>query len=261
MVLLGYCRFDSDLTYFVGDVLTMGLAQVVFETLRTLMWYVAFEPYVRKIWPQTLITSSRLLEGRIRDPLVGRDVLVGAMTGSMATVAWRLNAIVQSHMGGNAWSGIPAVNNLLLSGTREIIATMFAAHGLAMFLATFVVLCLMICRLAFRTKTRASIAATLMLTAFTTSAITAIGGNWMITSIPAIVSAMLVLTLAVRFGFLAVLSFMTCRVLLDWFPLTLDTENWYFQTGMSAIFFISVCALIGVYLAVGNQSKVNTIGR
>jgi len=40
--------------------------------------YIAIEPYVRRRWPVTLISWSRLLAGGIRDPLVGRDVLVGA---------------------------------------------------------------------------------------------------------------------------------------------------------------------------------------
>ena len=43
--------------------------------------YVALEPYVRRLWPQTLISWSRLLAGKFRDPLVGRDILVGGVTG------------------------------------------------------------------------------------------------------------------------------------------------------------------------------------
>jgi serine/threonine-protein kinase len=38
--------------------------------------YLALEPWVRRRWPQTLITWSRALTGRFRDPLVGRDVLL-----------------------------------------------------------------------------------------------------------------------------------------------------------------------------------------
>ena len=43
------------------------------------MWYVALEPYVRRRWPHALISWSRLLAGRMRDPLVGRDVLAGGV--------------------------------------------------------------------------------------------------------------------------------------------------------------------------------------
>ncbi len=43
------------------------------------MWYIALEPYVRRRWPHALIAWSRLLAGRVRDPLIGRDILVGAV--------------------------------------------------------------------------------------------------------------------------------------------------------------------------------------
>ena len=44
--------------------------------------YLALEPYVRRRWPDLLISWSRLLSGRVRDPLVGRDVLAGSLLGA-----------------------------------------------------------------------------------------------------------------------------------------------------------------------------------
>jgi serine/threonine-protein kinase len=41
------------------------------------LFYVALEPYLRRIWPRTMVSWTRLLEGRFRDPLVGRDILLG----------------------------------------------------------------------------------------------------------------------------------------------------------------------------------------
>ena len=39
--------------------------------------YMSVEPYVRRWWPTTLVGWTRLISGRGRDPLVGREVLVG----------------------------------------------------------------------------------------------------------------------------------------------------------------------------------------
>ncbi len=39
--------------------------------------YLAVEPFVRQRWPHALISWNRVLEGRFRDPLVGRAVLMG----------------------------------------------------------------------------------------------------------------------------------------------------------------------------------------
>jgi len=43
--------------------------------------YLAFEPYVRRRWPQSMISWSRLLNGGFRDPLVGGHLLFGVALG------------------------------------------------------------------------------------------------------------------------------------------------------------------------------------
>ncbi len=55
-----------------------------------LLWllYIAIEPYARRIWPETLITWSRLLQGRWRDPSVAQGVLVGIALGGFAICAF-----------------------------------------------------------------------------------------------------------------------------------------------------------------------------
>jgi len=43
--------------------------------------YLAVEPHFRRHWPTQLVTWSRLLEGRVRDPMVGRHLLLGLLVG------------------------------------------------------------------------------------------------------------------------------------------------------------------------------------
>jgi serine/threonine-protein kinase len=43
--------------------------------------YMAIEPYVRRVWPRMLVGLIRLLSGRLRDPAVGREVLIGLVVG------------------------------------------------------------------------------------------------------------------------------------------------------------------------------------
>ncbi len=62
--------------------------------LALLLWitYLAIEPHVRRLWPEAWIGWSRLLAGRFRDPLVGRDAIIGVITGvalaCLAHLAW-----------------------------------------------------------------------------------------------------------------------------------------------------------------------------
>jgi predicted Ser/Thr protein kinase len=48
-----------------------------------ILWtvYLALEPYVRRYWPGTIISWPRVLSGQIRDPIVGRDALIGIAAG------------------------------------------------------------------------------------------------------------------------------------------------------------------------------------
>jgi hypothetical protein len=51
--------------------------------------YLAAEPFVRRYWPQTLISWTRVLSGRFRDGIVGRDLLIG---GATALLWWMMSA-------------------------------------------------------------------------------------------------------------------------------------------------------------------------
>ena len=47
------------------------------------IFYLALEPYARRVWPQTLISWTRLLGGGWNDGRVGSDALVGATWGTL----------------------------------------------------------------------------------------------------------------------------------------------------------------------------------
>jgi serine/threonine-protein kinase len=66
-----------------------------------LIWlaYVAFEPIVRRRWPHALISWNRALDGRWRDPLVGRHVLVGCVTAGLMLIARFVVSLAMSAAG------------------------------------------------------------------------------------------------------------------------------------------------------------------
>ena len=74
------------------------LEWLLFTTGLALLWggfvwlmYISLEPHLRRVWPRALISWTRLLSGQVRDPLVGRDVLIGMFVGVtlMATLVAR----------------------------------------------------------------------------------------------------------------------------------------------------------------------------
>jgi serine/threonine-protein kinase len=70
----------GDLSAMV-DAFLRTTASTLFEGVMLWTLYLALEPYVRKRWPETIISWTRVLAGRFRDPLVGRDILLGCLLG------------------------------------------------------------------------------------------------------------------------------------------------------------------------------------
>ncbi len=64
----------------------VAVASAALRTFFAMVLYVALEPFVRRREPQTLISWTRLLAGKLRDPLVGRDLLIGAVYGVLLFV-------------------------------------------------------------------------------------------------------------------------------------------------------------------------------
>jgi len=80
--------------YFVPEALRawdgqLGLLIPGAAARAVFLWvaYVALEPHIRSVWPTMVVGWNRLLLGRLRDPLVGRDLLVGTLVG-VGTALW-----------------------------------------------------------------------------------------------------------------------------------------------------------------------------
>ena len=61
--------------------LSLGLSWAAFQAGFVGFLYLAVEPFVRKHWPDALISWLRVVGGRLRDPLVASHVLVGISAG------------------------------------------------------------------------------------------------------------------------------------------------------------------------------------
>ena len=106
----------EEFALFYGFLSSTLLASLFFWIL-----YIALEPYVRRRWPATLVSWSRLLAGGFRDPLVGRDVLVGCLWGALVEDVFRLTAVIPFWLGSPPPPPVGSVAWQFL-GARMIIA-------------------------------------------------------------------------------------------------------------------------------------------
>ena len=85
-LMLGVLTFGSYHFVPVSDYITTQfcfLGIPLFFAMLSWIGYMALEPSVRRTWSKLMVSWQRLLAGRFRDPLVGHDVLLGCLGGSI----------------------------------------------------------------------------------------------------------------------------------------------------------------------------------
>jgi hypothetical protein len=81
------------------SLLARGAGLVVLLAALLWLFYLALEPYVRRLRPWTLISWTRLLGGGLRDAVVGRDVLIGMTWGAAVAVVFLVSRWVPVWLG------------------------------------------------------------------------------------------------------------------------------------------------------------------
>ncbi|MEO1370044.1 MAG: hypothetical protein AAFX50_22915, partial [Acidobacteriota bacterium] len=129
------------------------------------LFYLALEPYARRLWPHTLIAWTRLLAGRVTDPLVGRSVLYGVIFGFAWTLLDQLDQLLPGWLGlswtPGAVSALPFENAL---ATSQALAGMGEQLLASVRDAVFSLLLLLLARLLLRRPELAVVAYVVLVT-------------------------------------------------------------------------------------------------
>jgi len=212
------------------------------------MIYLALEPTVRRRWPWRLVASGRLLDGRLRDPLVGRDLLVGLAAGTLLALLPRLLSIAAG------WFGPPPIPQTIPVALEMHyrfgppvdwgVLIRFAGYSISGAMFTF--LLAFVLHLILR-KSWLSWGAYVL---FVTAQYSGIEPSpervaW------ALVAALIVAVLVGRFGLLATVAALFTWILLSLAPLTADLSAWYARQGVAAALVVIGLAVYGFVVSVG----------
>lgn len=208
--------------------------------------YMALEPDVRRRWPETLIAWSRVLAGRFKDPLVGRDVLLGILVG----VVHRL--LTQLSQRAPAWLGqAPSVSAPFQGFDGSLLETVSAILGstaVAVLIATTLVLIFFLLFLALRRRL-------LAMSAFGALLIVAavFQGGWS-PALAFVLAGIVVQTLTVtRLGLLALIVSLSTSRLLEGTPLTINPESWAMTATATLIGLLLVGTAYGFRTALAGR--------
>lgn len=215
------------------------------------IFYLALEPYVRRKWPELLISWSRLLSGGWHDPLVGRDLLMGCLLGAVASVI-SFSLVALPH-----WFHIAHVTSA--GGIEDQLGTVPAFFGL-LSLRSFALIntmgTLAIFFIATLITRRKWIG--IVITGLFLMIINLAGENLLVELILVLGFATVMLYSLLRFGLLSsAASWIVSHILFA--PLTTDFSRWYAWRGLCAVGLVMACALYGFKLALARQSAFGTV--
>ena len=218
--------------------------------------YIALEPFVRRYWSELLISWNRLLKGDFRDPLIGRDALVGGILGIGHTLGINLGALFVAWIIGtngvlNEAFAFHPVNGF--SGTIFIVTNFLADAVLGGFILLFILLGFYM----LLKRKNLSVFLLFFLMFALQSLFFVLTQHWGFIFSAIINSACFALALS-RFGLVGVISFWMCFYLSYLFPVTFDSSNLYFPNTIMTFVLAFGLAIYAFYISIAGQKIFET---
>jgi serine/threonine-protein kinase len=231
----------------LGRILSVAL----YVAVTVWLFYVALEPYVRRFWPQLLIGWTRALSGRLRDPLVGRDVLVGVAAGMIGAMLIASRLLVPRAL------GLPLTapelpDPSILFGTRFAMSSAIQIVRRAIVDSMQIVGIVVFLKIIVRRNWLVFLLGTLAVLPIAMSG-TFAGEQLALELAISLAGIALVFTVLLRFGLLALIITIYTFLAIEGIPLTTDMSKPYAGAALLLSAAIAGFSVLGFYASRGGQ--------
>jgi predicted Ser/Thr protein kinase len=232
------------------DLFIQHLAWAGYRICLVWIFYIALEPYARRMWPHILTAWVRLLDGRFKDPLVGRDVLMGVVMGSVLTL---VGAAAEGATMVLDREPLPTTftvwSQAALRGGRCVLGAVSGNLAEAIWNLFMAVMMFLLLRLLLR-RTWAAVVVTTILGAALVAPES--GDPWVY--VVFILCFLMVFWLALlRFGLVTVLIGFTVSNLLATMPMTLNLSAWYASSTWVTLMVVAALTMWGFYVSLAGR--------
>jgi serine/threonine-protein kinase len=217
--------------------------------------YVGIEPIVRRRAPELLFSWSRVLAGRFRDPLVGRDVLAGILGSAAMAMMIQAAELLPNWIPLSGMTPLAPSREFLL-GPASVVAGIFreCSHGPLDGLGFMTLFAFGL--VLFRRRWLAIGFPALVLTLLFSSGS---GENYAV-QLPAVIATAAVFVLvAIRSGVLAVTVIRVVLPLLTTAPLTLNLSRWYAGHGLVILAAVIAAATWAFWTSLGGRRALGAL--
>jgi serine/threonine-protein kinase len=213
-----------------------------------LVWmsYLALEPWVRRQWPHAIISWTRLLAGRVRDPRVGADVLAGICFAVVMQWIGETGTALTVRAG-----GVPDLTSgtVLLGGRFALMPWANALAG-SIVSTLGVFLLFVLCRIVAR---KFWLACGLFVLIFV--AVSTLSSQHPAIDVPfAVVLFSMFTFVMVRFGLVAFAAMSVVNNILTAYSLTWDFSAFYASSSVFALISVAVLAGVAFHYALGGRA-------
>jgi serine/threonine-protein kinase len=224
-------------------VFVIGAAQALWGAAFFWLCYLALEPHVRRLWPQVLISWSRLVNGQWRDPLVGQNVLLGVLAGVFASAVFQFEVLAPASFGLTPQPFIPS-HPLMLDGPLAVAGYLLVLIIRRLSDTLFLLMTLFLFRLVLR---RGLLASCAFVVVWTVADVLFYGSHPVLGWFSEGIFFSLLLWVYLRLGFLAGIVMMLTQWALGSAPLTTNFSAWYAGNGLAVVAFFLALAAFGFY--------------
>jgi len=234
------------------DIIFILVAYSITPAALTWLLYIALEPHIRRRWPKLIISWSRLMVGNFRDPMVGRDLLIGGLLGLLHGSCIALGALLPRLFGVESPPTVPG-NVFMLGSVRTMLAVFLSSHVVMSVFSGFGFLFfLLLLYIILRRKWLAIAAMFLIALLIELAAFAAAGPRlfWIVSTL----IALTIVTVTARFGLLATMAHQLFFFLAIMYPMTTDFSAWYAPSMVFALALVVGIAVYGFYTSLGGQS-------
>jgi len=229
------------------------LALPAFWAMMIWLLYVALEPYARRRWPHALISWKRLLSGRFRDPLVGRDVLIGAAAGAASSVIFVLLRLTPGWLGRPPLEPQPYLKGASLAGFADVAFRLFVNQFSSVLYAMVFLFMLVLLRLLLRSSLLAVVAWCLVVGS------PLVGEHAALVWAGGFVRALVYFLVLTRGGLLALAVALYVEFNMNESPLTLDPSAWYATRSIPVFLVVVGLAAYGFYTSLAGKPPLGRI--
>ena len=202
-----------------------GLALASFNGGFCWVYYLAIEPYGRRFWPDALLGWTRLWSGRLRDPRVGRELLIGMTFGALSLFVVEIPKLLAISQG---WRmpQFPFGNALWVTASTPGLVSQWLGYATGGLQSALTIAMIFLVLRLFLRRPRIALAAGVVVLLFALNQGQILTGDW-VGRFNVVAFTTLITVVIHRFGLIAAAALLFVDNVVTDVPLTTDLSLWW----------------------------------